>query len=167
MPVGPDTLLGEPGDYEREPLFTAGAWRFAAVQSGAIAALLRGLRDHLRAHGGDRDPVQRARFGRAVAASRTAFLWVREAARRAEIDPGPDCLPFVLMTRGVVEEAALAVIEAVQRGVGTRAFFTGGAIDRIMRDLQLYLRQPAPDGALDRAASHWLEADRWGEDPWW
>jgi hypothetical protein len=58
-------------------------------------------------------------------------------------------------------------MEAVQRGVGTRAFFTGNAIDRVMRDLQLYLRQPAPDQALDRAAKAWLETDCWGEDAWW
>jgi hypothetical protein len=71
------------------------------------------------------------------------------------------------MNRGVVEEAALSVMEAVERGVGTRAFFTGNPIDRVMRDLRLYLRQPAPDRALDEAAKSWLEADCWSDDPWW
>jgi alkylation response protein AidB-like acyl-CoA dehydrogenase len=167
LPVSPDMLLGEPGDYEREPLFTAGAWRFTAVQLGAVEALVALLRSHLRMTGGDADPIQRARFGRAVAAARTAFQWVREAAIRAEVNPRPEADAFVLMTRGVVESAALSVIEAVQRGVGTRAFFTGGKIDRVIRDLQLYLRQPMPDRALDLAATRWLEADCWSDDPGW
>jgi alkylation response protein AidB-like acyl-CoA dehydrogenase len=167
MSAQTDMFLGEPGDYEREPLFTAGAWRFTAAQLGAIEALVGLLRSHLRQTGGDENPIQRARFGRAVVAARTAFLWVREAAYRAEDNPAPEASAFVLLTRGVVEEAGLAVMEAVQRGVGTRAFFTGNAIDRVMRDLQLYLRQPAPDQALDRAAKAWLETDCWGEDAWW
>jgi alkylation response protein AidB-like acyl-CoA dehydrogenase len=102
-----------------------------------------------------------------VAAARTAHQWVRHAARRAEIDPDATAAPLVLMTRGVVEEAGLAVIQAVQRGVGTRAFFSDSPIDRIMRDLELYLRQPSPDLALDHAASAWLDRDCWGGDPWW
>jgi alkylation response protein AidB-like acyl-CoA dehydrogenase len=167
MTVQPDLFLGEPGDYEREPMFTSGAWRFTAVQFGAIETLARLFRTHLRMTGGDGDPIQRARFGRVVAAARTAFQWTREAARRAENTPGPNATAFVLMTRGVVEEAALSVMEAVERGVGTRAFFTGNPIDRVMRDLRLYLRQPAPDRALDQAAKSWLEADCWSDDPWW
>ncbi len=167
MVAQPDMFLGEPGDYERQPMFTAGAWRFTAVQLGAIETLTRLFRTHLRMTGGDGDPIQRARFGRAVVAARTAFQWTREAARRAENTPGKEAAAFVLLTRGVVEEAGLSVMEAVERGVGTRAFFTGNPIDRVMRDLRLYLRQPAPDRALDQAAKSWLEADCWSDDPWW
>ncbi len=167
LPVGVESFVGAPGDYEREPMFTSGAWRFAAVQSGAVTALIAALRAHLNATGGAKDAIHRARFGRGVVAARTAWLWVREAAKRAELSANADSAPFVLMTRGVVEEAGLTVIEAVQRSVGTRAFFAGAPIDRIVRDLQLYLRQPAPDQALDRAAAAWLETDRWGADPWW
>lgn len=167
MRVPDEAFVGEPGDYEREPIFTAGAWRFTAVQLGAIEALVRHLRDHLKAMKTDADPIHRARFARAAAAARTAYLWVREAATRAEIDPTADAAPFVLMTRGVVEDAGLQVMEAAQRSIGTRAFFTGNPANRILRDLALYLRQPAPDAALDRAAFAWLHSDPWGDDPWW
>jgi alkylation response protein AidB-like acyl-CoA dehydrogenase len=160
-------FLGGPGDYEREPMFTAGAWRFTAVQLGGIEALTRMLRDHIAGGPVAENPIHRARFARVVASARTAFQWVREAARRAELNPGPSAAPFVLMTRGIVEDAAFEVIEAVQRSVGTRAFFSGNPIDRMIRDLQLYLRQPVPDQARDRAAAAWLEADLWSDDPWW
>ncbi len=167
LPISLHEFLGEPDDYEREPMFTAGAWRFTAVQLGGIEALIQLTRQHICQTGADRDALQRARFGQAVAHARTAYLWVKEAANRAEMGSIDDAVPFVLMTRGVVEDAALRVIEAAQRGVGTRAFFTGNPIDRAIRDLQLYLRQPAPDQARDRAAAAWLERDRWTDDPWW
>jgi alkylation response protein AidB-like acyl-CoA dehydrogenase len=167
MAVPAEAFVGEPDDYEREPMFTAGAWRFTAVQLGAIEALMRHLRDHLKAMKTDGDPIHRARFARAAAAARTAYLWVREAAAQTELNPKADAAALVQMTRGVVEEAGLHVMEAAQRSIGTRAFFTGSPVSRIMRDLALYLRQPSPDLALDRAAIAWLESDPWGDDPWW
>jgi alkylation response protein AidB-like acyl-CoA dehydrogenase len=168
LSVDPEEFLGDPGDYEREPMFTAGAWRFAAVQLGGIEALVLRLRDYIVRGPAKDDPIHRARFAHAVADARTAFQWVREAARRSEttIDRSAS-VPFVLMTRGVVEDAALRVIETVQRVVGTRAFFTDNPIDRRIRDLQLYLRQPAPDQARDRAALAWLDEDMWEDDRWW
>ncbi len=166
MIVGPEALIGAVGDYEREPRFSGGAWRFTAVQLGAIEALLRHWRDHLIATGKGSDPVQRARFGAAVAATRSAGLWVTRASRHAE-DEAPGAVALVLMTRGVVEEAGLAVMEGAARAVGTASFFEGSRIDRITRDLGLYLRQPVPDQARDHAAAAWLESDPWGEDAWW
>jgi alkylation response protein AidB-like acyl-CoA dehydrogenase len=166
MTVPADALIGQAGDYEREPRFSAGAWRFAAVQLGAVEALLRALRDHLVTTGKGDDPVQRLRFGQCVAATRSAGLWVEQAAQLAQAEAA-DAIPVVLMTRGIVEEAGLATMEAAARGVGTASFFDGDPIDRITRDLGLYLRQPVPDQARDRAAAAWLEADRWGTEPWW
>ncbi|WP_165912359.1 acyl-CoA dehydrogenase family protein [Novosphingobium sp. PhB165] len=166
MEIAVGALLGAPGDYEREPRFSAGAWRFAAVQLGAVESLLRHWRVHLLASGKAQDPVQRARFGQSVAATRSAASWVSRAARAAEATE-PEAVPLVLMTRGVVEDAAFGVMEGAARAVGTAAFFEGSRIDRITRDLSLYLRQPVPDQARDRAAAAWLEADCWGEDAWW
>ncbi|MFS0771586.1 acyl-CoA dehydrogenase [Sphingomonas sp. 1P08PE] len=166
MIVGDDALIGAPGDYEREPRFSAGAWRFTAVQLGAAEALVRHWRDHLVTTGKGADPIQRNRFAAAAVAVRSAGQWVARAARLAEA-ARPEAIAHVLMTRGVVEEAALLAMEGAARSVGTASFFDGSRIDRITRDLGLYLRQPVPDQARDRAAAAWLEADRWGDDPWW
>jgi len=166
MIVGPGALIGGPGDYEREPRFSAGAWRFLAVQFGAVAALVRHLRDHLVATGKAEEPVQRARFAACLTAARGAGIWVERAARLAEA-ADERAVSFVLMARGVVEEAALAVMDAAARGVGTEAFFAESRIDRITRDLGLYLRQALPDDARDRAAAAWLARDCWDEDRWW
>ena len=72
------------------------------------------------------------------------------------------------MTRGVVERAGLDVMELAARLVGTRSAFDGQRIDKITRDLSLYLRQAGPDHARDQAAIAWLDHDVWGgEDALW
>jgi alkylation response protein AidB-like acyl-CoA dehydrogenase len=167
LPVDRVTALGAPGDYSREPRFSAGAWRFTAVQLGGVEQVLILLRDHLAA-GSDVAPVAAARFAEALASVRSAYLWVREAAVRAESpDAGADAVAFVLMTRGVVEKAGLEVMEAATRTVGTKAFFEDHPLDRACRDLALYLRQPAPDQARDRAAKAFIARDCWADDPLW
>lgn len=166
MPIGPEGMIGAPDVYETEPRFSAGAWRFTAVQLGAVEALVRHLRDHLVATGKGDDAIQRARFAACLTETRSAGLWVRRAAHLAEAQ-ATEAIPFVLMTRGIVEEAGLKTMEAAARSVGTASFFAGSRIDRITRDLGLYLRQPVPDQARDRAAAAWLEEDCWGDDRWW
>lgn len=160
LPAGPGDRLGSPGDYDREPRFTTGAWRFTAVQLGGVEALLaetrRAMGDAARG-----DPLQRAKFADAVAATRTAFLWVRECALRAASGDS-DGPAFAMMTRGIVERAALDVMELAARIVGTRSAMDGQRIDKIIRDLSLYLRQAGPDHARDQAALAWLDRDAWG-----
>lgn len=164
--VDPANLLGLPGDYDRDPRFTTGAWRFTAVQLGGIEALLSETRLAMTdtARG---DPLQRAKFADCVAATRTAYLWARECALRAAHDDidGP---AFARLTRGIVERAGLDVMELAARIVGTRSAMDGQRIDKIIRDLSLYLRQAGPDYARDEAAKVWLDRDAWGgEDTLW
>jgi alkylation response protein AidB-like acyl-CoA dehydrogenase len=166
MEITDADLLGAAGDYDRDPDFTTGAWRFTAVQLGGIEALLTETREAMPPLARE-DPLQRAKFADAVAATRTAYLWVRECAQRAaaqDID-GP---AFARMTRGIVERAALDVMELASRIVGTRSAVDGQRIDKIIRDLSLYLRHAGPDYAKDQAAIAWLDHDAWGgEDALW
>jgi|UniRef100_UPI0035CC73A5 alkylation response protein AidB-like acyl-CoA dehydrogenase len=163
--VTADALLGAPGDYDREPRFTSGAWRFTAVQLGGIEALLAETRALLSA-AAHADPLARAAFGHALVATRTAGLWVREAAMRAARED-PDAPAFARMTRGVVERVGFDVMEHAARLIGTRSAFTEERVDKIIRDLSLYLRQAGPDQVRDAAVRDWLDHDCWGEDPLW
>lgn len=158
--VSEEDCLGDPGVYHRDPWFTTGAWRFTAVQLGGIEGLLAEIRTAMRPAARE-DPVQRARFADAVAATRTAYLWVRECALRAASEDA-DGPAFAQMTRGIVERAGLDVIEAAARITGTYSALDGTRIDKISRDLSLYLRQAGPDYARDQAAKAWLDRDPWG-----
>lgn len=158
--------LGRPGAYEQQPDFSAGAWRFAAVQTGGIEALAEALRDHLRRTSRHADPHQAARLGQVAIATETARLWVEAAALRAEAaDPG-DAAAYVNLARTAVERAALDVLELAQRSIGLTAFLRPNPAERLARDLATYLRQPGPDRALVLAAAHVAEAANHTGDLW-
>ncbi len=151
LAITPEQILGQPGDYHREPHFSGGAWRFLAVQQGAMATLLRLACRQLRVAGRDRDPHQRARIGQAAIAVETADLWVMRAVA-AEDAPEEAGVALAGLARLAVERCALDLIEAVQRSIGLSGFLRPHPIERVARDLATYLRQPAPDRVLDRAA---------------
>ncbi|GBQ79885.1 acyl-CoA dehydrogenase [Gluconacetobacter johannae DSM 13595] len=157
----PDALVGQPGDYLRQPEFSAGAWRGIAVALGGIDRLVDLLRLQLADRARDGDPHQRVRVGLALIARETAALWARKAALVAEgrgFDPG-DVAATVNLARIATERAGLDVIELVQRGLGLSAFVTSNVVERILRDLATYLRQPAPDETLVEAAGWFTRRD--------
>jgi alkylation response protein AidB-like acyl-CoA dehydrogenase len=159
--VEPVEIVGREGDYERQPWFSAGAWRFAAVHLGGMERLLDLLRRHLQETDRGQDPHQAARLGRATMAVETARLWVAEAASTTDAPLGsrtPEQLvAYVNLARLSVEAAALELMQLVQRSVGLQAFMRPNPIERISRDLATYLRQPGPDRALTDAAA-WILA---------
>ncbi len=159
--VGPDLIVGEPGDYLRQPGFSCGAWRFLAVQTGGIEAVFEIHRQHLKRTGRGRDPHQLARLGRAATAVEIARLFVARAAHAAATaQETPDAsIAAVNLARGGVERAGLDVLELAQRSVGLQGFLEVHPLEQASRDLATYLRQPAPDFALASAATTLLESE--------
>lgn len=155
LSIEPAAILGKPGDYLRSPHFRGGAWRVMAVQLGGVEALIEAYRRQILAAGRDGDRMQRARFAEALAAAETARLWVREACLRAETsDAAPDGIDaYVDLMRNTVEAAALAVVSLAQKSLGLRAYLAPNEIERIARDLETYLRQPALDASRESAAA--------------
>ncbi len=158
--VPADALLGETGDYLREPVFSAGAWRSAAAALGGLKALVALHRDEIRRRGRAQDPHQQARFGALLIAYETARLWMDQAALRGclEDDSAAAIVAYVNLARLAVESACLDAMRLSQRSLGLGAFIAGHPAERICRDLATYLRQPAPDETLVKAASHYFHA---------
>jgi alkylation response protein AidB-like acyl-CoA dehydrogenase len=168
--IEPIEIVGREGDYERQPWFSAGAWRFAAVHLGGMERLFDLLRRHLQETNRGQDPHQAARLGRAAMAIETARLWVAQAASIAEAALGsraPEQLvAYVNLARLAVEAAALDLMQLAQRSVGLQAFLRPNPIERISRDLATYLRQPGPDRALTDAATWILGQPVGAQDLW-
>jgi alkylation response protein AidB-like acyl-CoA dehydrogenase len=169
--IEPDEIVGGDGDYERQPAFSGGAWRFAAVHLGGLERLLDLLRKHLRQTGRGQDAHQAARLGQAAIATETARLWVERASRivdeaTPDANPPDQVVPYVNFARLAVERAGLDLMELVHRSVGLQGFMRPHPIERISRDLATYLRQPGPDRALTSAAAWVLESERTAPELW-
>ncbi len=157
--VLPDAaLFGSDGDYLREPDLSTGAWRGMAVALGGLDALIETVRQQLRRRGHHGAPLQEERFGQMLIARGTAELWTREAASVAEAgtEPVADQVATVNLARIAVEAAALEVMRHAQRALGLGALLHPNPVERLLRDLTTYLRQPAPDDVLLTAARHGL-----------
>jgi alkylation response protein AidB-like acyl-CoA dehydrogenase len=152
-----DALIGEPGDYLREPTFSTGAWRSSAVALGGLAALIETARDELCSRGRADNPFQRMRFGQSVIAHETGRLWLLEAVKRIEAAPEKEAIAYVNLARTAIESATLDALRHIQRSLGLSAFMQGSKTERIARDLATYLRQPAPDEVLVEAAGYFIE----------
>jgi alkylation response protein AidB-like acyl-CoA dehydrogenase len=161
LQVEDQDIVGGDGDYEKQPFFSGGAWRFCAVHQGGMETLFRLLRQHLIKTNRGGDPHQAARLGEAGICVETARLWVERAAEVAYgalANASPNrTVAYVNLARLAVERAGLSLLELTHRSVGLQSFMRPHPIERFSRDLSTYLRQPGPDRALTNA-SDWILA---------
>ncbi len=163
-------LIGKPGDYYRQPWLSLGVIRFAAVQLGGAEALLDGTKQFLQDLGRVSDPYQEERLGKMAIAVESGNQWLKGAAdlvaAYAPIFGGyptveysqPDKLvAYANMTRTAIEQICLDVMQLCERSVGTRGLLPPHPMERIIRDLTLYLRQPAFDAALANVGQYVLK----------
>ena len=152
-------LIGGPGAYEAAPWFLGGAIRFIAVQVGALERLRDETARYLRALGRDTNPFQQTRVAELAVAAASARNWLAPGATAWENfdrEPSPERADAVValadLARIDVERAAFAAIERVQRSVGARGLLEPEPFARLVRDLSMYVRQPAPDATVARIA---------------
>lgn len=178
-PLSPQDLIGTGGDFYREPLFRGGAIRFAAVHAGAVLRLHKTFAEWLIAQNRMEDPYQLARMGEVALHARESILWVERAAELAEMafhvdaaEPARDeMVEFANMMRLRIERIATTTIQQVVSGMGARGLLQPGGLERIVRDLTMYLRQPAPDYVLAETGRASLRrfrsAQEGADDGWW
>ena len=153
--------LGKPGDYQREPWFEGGVWRYCAVHLGGAEAMRDDAVAIVTRRGHADAPRQRDRIARMAMLCETMRLWVLEAATRVEGSDGNENVTsvsasasaaYALLAREQTELGCLEVMMLADRAIGTAGHGDGCRADRIRRDLGLFLRQADIDGKMDRAA---------------
>ena len=151
--LGADDLIGEPGDYVREPWFSGGALRFAAVQAGGVASICDQVADHLVMIGRAGDPHQSGRLAALYLAAQSAAGAVRHAAERWFDGSDAEKLALVSAARVAVYAAGEHALTLAQQAVGVQALFVNHPLSRTITDLTVYLRQPAPDAQRMRVGA--------------
>ena len=97
--------------------------------------------------------MQALRLVQAAIALETARLWIRRAAEEIEADGAPPRKAVLaLLAREVTRQSCDDVLSSVEQALGMAAHDGASAIERMRRDLRLYLCQAAPDAKLARAA---------------
>jgi alkylation response protein AidB-like acyl-CoA dehydrogenase len=157
--VSEDAFLGEPDVYENAPWFLGGALRYIAVQTGGLARLRVELSRYLAGLGRSDSAFQQIRVAEVAVAVETAQRWSdagADAWTAFDDMPSPARADAIValadMARVAVEKAAFEVIERVEKSVGARGLLEPQPFAKLLRDLTMYVRQPAPDATLVRIA---------------
>lgn len=171
-----DWFLGGPDDYIGQPMFSAGAIRFLAVQVGGMHRIFDIARDHLVRTKRADNPYQAHRLARMGSYVECGYLWLRQAAdrwkaatARNSAEDNASLIATVNGARLAVEAAAMSVLGEAEQAIGAAGMITPHPFERIMRDLRTYLRQPNPDGAATAfgaaiANGSWTPANMLGQD---
>ncbi|WP_394271072.1 acyl-CoA dehydrogenase family protein [Qipengyuania sp.] len=158
LALPPNALLGEASDYYREPFFEGGVWRYCAAHLGGAEALHDAVCETLVGLGRTGDPHQQDRIAVSAMALETARLWLLRAASEVEAEGAdPRKAALSLFAREVTERSCREVIAAAERALGMAAHVEGSVIERMRRDLALFLCQAAPDAKRARAVGTLLD----------
>ncbi|MBV8886446.1 MAG: acyl-CoA/acyl-ACP dehydrogenase [Chroococcidiopsidaceae cyanobacterium CP_BM_RX_35] len=173
------SLIGNPGDYYRQPWLTAGVIRFAAVQLGGAEALFDATRQYLQDLDRAHDPHQEARVGKMAIPIESGHLWLQGAAKLVDEYAPIFCgypevaneradtiVAYANMVRTAIEQICMDVIQLSERSIGTRGLLPPHPMERIVRDLTLYLRQPAFDVALGSVGQYALSENTPASSLW-
>ncbi|GAB2574445.1 acyl-CoA dehydrogenase family protein [Spirosoma areae] len=164
-------LLGGPGDYLRQPYFSGGAIRFAAVQLGAAEALLAETRSFLTNLNRTDDPFQKARIAEMAYLIESGNQWLTSAGDKTDAwlahhTEADKIVAYANMTRTAIEDICLRTLQLAERSVGARGLLRPLPFERIHRDLSMYLRQPAPDATLTDIGQYVLHNPSRTHDLW-
>lgn len=164
-------LLGQPGDYLRQPCFSGGAIRFAAVQLGGAEAIYEATRQFLAGLNRTDDLLQQSRLAEMAYLIESGNQWLQTAGANTDrwLAEGADwrkLVAYANMTRTAIEEICLRVMPLAERCVGARGLLRPHPFERIHRDLTLYLRQPAPDATLLDIGNYVLTNDQPADELW-
>jgi len=177
--VGPNELIGQPGDYFRQPWLSGGVVRFAAVQLGGAEALFDATRQYLQNLGRTDHPHQQARLGKMAIALEQGNLWLQGSAEQIEkyaivFGDMPDrdrpdsaqLVSYCNMVRTAIEQICMDMMQLSERCIGTQGLLPPHPMERIIRDLTLYLRQPAFDASLTDVGEYVLAQSEPARELW-
>jgi alkylation response protein AidB-like acyl-CoA dehydrogenase len=169
--LDPGDLIAGAEAYNRQPWLSAGAIRFAAVQLGGAEALYDATRRYLQSLNRTNDPYQEARIGQSAIAIASGNLWLKGAAdliadyapnfggdrhQPLHSDRGDRLVTYVNMARTAIEQICMDIIQLCERSIGTRGLLPPHPMERMIRDLSLYIRQPGFDSSLQAVGKYVL-----------
>lgn len=164
-------LFGNPGDYYQQPFFSGGAIRFAAVQLGGAESLFDHTRQFLHDLNRTNDPFQKARLAEMAWLVESGNQWINTAATKADVwltgdvDPAKT-VAYANMTRTAIEQICTRVMHLCEQAVGARGLLRPLPFERIIRDLTIYLRQPAPDATIQDIGAYVTTQPERAHDLW-
>ncbi len=140
--------IGEPGCYLRDGWQTAFIPHYAASFLGAAEAAYDQTLLYLAAQGKGGDPYVQQRVARMSIHVETAHLWLRHVARLWDDGRRQEAQLAGSRARHLIEHLAEETVGHAIRACGARMLMRSNPVERIYRDLSLYIRHDNDDHIL-------------------
>jgi alkylation response protein AidB-like acyl-CoA dehydrogenase len=140
--------IGEPGCYLREGWQTAFIPHYAASFLGAAEAAYDQALIYLTAQGKGEDPYVQQRVARMSINVETAHLWLRHVARLWDDGRRQEAQLAGSRARHLIEHLAEETVGHAIRACGARMLMRSNPVERIYRDLSMYIRHDNDDHIL-------------------
>lgn len=145
----PDThRIGEPGDYLRQEWQTVFIPHYAASFLGAADAAYRYALDYVLRQKKSTDPYVQQRIGAMGVAMETGQLWLRHVAELWDTGRRREARLAGSQARHLMEHLALDTVNHCIRACGARSLVRPSPVERIQRDLTVYVRHDNDDHIL-------------------
>jgi alkylation response protein AidB-like acyl-CoA dehydrogenase len=140
--------IGEPGCYLREGWQTAFIPHYAASFLGAAEAAYDQALIYLTTQGKGEDPYVQQRVARMSIHVETAHLWLRHVARLWDDGRRQEAQLAGSRARHLIEHLAEETVGHAIRACGARMLMRSNPVERIYRDLSMYIRHDNDDHIL-------------------
>lgn len=153
-----DQLLGQANQYEMQPEFSGGAMRFASVQLGGAEAAIHATLQHLKKLERTENQDQKRRMGQLAVLMERGRLWIEGAGKAVDnkVANPSGYLHYANMFRTEARNICEEVLRLSEKSVGLQGLMAPHPLERIHRDLSVYLKQPGPDRALSEVGSYFM-----------
>ncbi len=136
--------IGLCNDYDREPIISTGAIRFAAVQFGCAKAIVEITLNHLRRNGRISNSIQNSRIADFGILLQTGQLWF-DGYHNLNSTNHDKHINYVNMLRTDILRICESILSLSERAIGIQGFLKHHPFEKKFRDLKVYLKQPNPD----------------------
>lgn len=143
-----DWVIGTPGQYLRESWQTCFVPHYAASFLGAAEAAFEYALDYVRTQNRVDDPYVQHRIASMAMNVQAGYLWLRHIARLWERGHHAEAQAQGSRARHVVEHLAVETVDHCIRACGARALNRPSPIERVLRDLSIYVRHDNDDQVL-------------------
>ena len=140
--------VGRPGEYLREGWQTCFVPHYAASFLGAAEAAYEYGLAHIRAQNKGDDPYVQHHVAKMAMNVETAHLWLRHVASLWERGDYDEARIAGSRARHLVEHLALETVDHCVRACGARALNRPSPMERVLRDLSIYVRHDNDDQVL-------------------
>jgi alkylation response protein AidB-like acyl-CoA dehydrogenase len=143
-----EQVIGYPGQYLKEGWQTCFIPHYAASFLGAAEGAYEYALDYLKTQNKGADPYVQHRVARMALNVETAHLWLRRVATLWESGEHDEAQRIGARARYVIEMLAMQVLDDCIRACGARCLNRPSPVERLYRDLSIYVRHDNADQIL-------------------